>query len=640
MPAQDYIRLKERLPRATFVPCRDLYFDARMIKTDEEVAILRQVGELTDRVAGEVLREIRPGMTEKAVAQLISNRMMDGGCDGLKIQVGSGVRSGITNCSPTDKAIEKGDVVRIEILGDMQQYRSNVTRTAVRRRADRRAEADLGGDDRRARSLQGAAEARSRRRRSLPHLCPLSHQPRHRADLKFLGHGIGQTIHEEPYITDTRKTVMQPNITFTMEPLYMIPGRMGFHVEDMYLITPGGFASDHRHDHAQRRADPDRLNAMKIAALETFVVSLPVRRPHTWAGNFSPPGRGYVVLKLTLEDGTVGWGEAQVLKDWGGEYGTRSGESHETTCVVIRELLAPIVIGEDVREIENVHAKMDRLVRGYPYAKAAIDVAMHDCVGKLYGVPVYQLLGGLVRRAVPLAHSIGLMEIETAVNEAQAVVDEGITTLKVKVGVDAARDIELVRRLRKTLGPDVRLRVDANQGYRTWKEALRVTRAMAEYDIWYMEQPCEGLENMARVAQNTDVPIMADESAWSAHDVLRLDRMEGRRDGLGLLHQAGRADEDEEAARRGRDRRAPVRHQRLGRDGRRQRRQPASRRLVAHHRAARHDSRSPRPPRSSAPRSPGTSISTTSSGFRSSTATAACWCRTGPASASRSMRRS
>ena len=101
-------------------------------------------------------------------------------------------------------------------------------------------------------------------------------------------------------------------------------------------------------------------------------------------------------------------------------------------------------------------------------------------------------------------------------------VDEGITTLKVKVGVDAARDIELVERLRKTLGPKVKLRVDANQGYRTWKEALRVTRTMAEYDIVYMEQPCEGLENMARVAQSTDVPIMADESAWSARDVLRL----------------------------------------------------------------------------------------------------------------------
>jgi Xaa-Pro dipeptidase len=59
--------------------------------------------------------------------------------------------------------------------------------------------------------------------------------------LKFLGHGIGQTIHEEPYLTETKDIIFQPNITFTMEPLYMIPGEMGFHVEDMYVITKDGF---------------------------------------------------------------------------------------------------------------------------------------------------------------------------------------------------------------------------------------------------------------------------------------------------------------------------------------------------------------------------------------------------------------
>ena len=261
---------------------------------------------------------------------------------------------------------------------------------------------------------------------------------------------------------------------------------------------------------------------MKIAALKTYRVSLPVRRPHTWAGNYSPVGQGYVVLRLTLEDGTTGWGEAQVLKDWGGEYGTRYGEAPQSTKVVIEELLAPLIIGEDVLRIEALHGRMDRFVRGYPYAKAAIDVAVHDAVGKLCKLPVYQLLGGLVRREIALAHSLGLMEIDTAVTEAQQAVGEGITTIKVKVGVDAARDIALVERLRKTLGPDVDIRVDANQGYHTWKEALRVTRVMADFDIAYMEQPCEGLENMARVAQATDVPIMADESAWSAHDVLRL----------------------------------------------------------------------------------------------------------------------
>ena len=107
MPAQDYIRLRERLPAATLVPCRDLYFNARMIKTDQEIAVLTEVGRLTDRVIGEVLHQIKPGMTEKAIAQTIGGMMLDGGCDGLKCQVGSGVRSGITNCTPTDKAGRK-----------------------------------------------------------------------------------------------------------------------------------------------------------------------------------------------------------------------------------------------------------------------------------------------------------------------------------------------------------------------------------------------------------------------------------------------------------------------------------------------------------------------------------------------------
>src|SRR5262245_53164751 len=241
MPAQDYIRLTERLPRVTFVPCRELYFDTRMVKTDEEIAVLTEVGRLTDRVIGEVLRDIRPGMTEKSVAQNIGNRMLEGGCDGLKCQVGSGVRSGITNCTPTEKAIETGDVVRIEILGDMKQYRSNVTRTAVVG-APTPEQRDIWGVMIGAREhcksmLKPGTAVADLYRAYVKYLRDRGIEP----TLKFLGHGIGQTIHEEPYITDTRSVVLKPNITCTMEPLYMIPGRMGFHVEDMYRITPAGF---------------------------------------------------------------------------------------------------------------------------------------------------------------------------------------------------------------------------------------------------------------------------------------------------------------------------------------------------------------------------------------------------------------
>lgn len=241
MPAKDYIRLVQRLPKARLEECKDIYFRTRMLKTDEEVAILRKVGVLTDRVVGEVLRAIRPGMTEKQVGRMIVNLMYEGGCDNLKYQVGSGARSGIINCSPTDKAIEQGDVIRVEVLGDLDQYRSNVTRTAVvgtpTEEQRRIWKLMIAARDTCKTMLRPGTRVADLYRTYVKVCRDGGIEP----SLKFLGHGIGQTIHEEPYITDTRDIVFAPNITFTMEPLYVIPGRMGFHVEDMYVITPAGF---------------------------------------------------------------------------------------------------------------------------------------------------------------------------------------------------------------------------------------------------------------------------------------------------------------------------------------------------------------------------------------------------------------
>ena len=166
--------------------------------------------------------------------------MLEGGCDGVKIQVGSGVRSGITNCRPTEKPIEADDVVRIEILGDKNSYRSNVTRTVIMGRPTEEQERVwsvlIGARD--------ACEAQLRPGTPVPELWRIFVDHCRAGDieptLRFLGHGIGQTIHEEPYITESRDIVLVPNITHTMEPLYMMPGRMGFHVEDMYLITETG----------------------------------------------------------------------------------------------------------------------------------------------------------------------------------------------------------------------------------------------------------------------------------------------------------------------------------------------------------------------------------------------------------------
>jgi muconate cycloisomerase len=262
---------------------------------------------------------------------------------------------------------------------------------------------------------------------------------------------------------------------------------------------------------------------MKITKIETIPIRLPTRRVHQWASLTTPIGV-YVIVKLHTDEGLIGLGEAPVLKDWGGDHGKYFGETPQTTTHIINDILAPALAGQDPRRFEAIHALMDKAVKGYPYCKAAIDAAMYDIAGKSLKVPAYQLLGGLVHERVRIAHSLGLMEIDKAVDEAVQVKSEGVKTIKLKGGVEQKRDIELVKRIRQATGPDLNICVDANQGYPTAKAAVKTIRAMEEFDLLYMEQPVEGIDQMAEVTRRVSTPIMADESAWTPQDVIEIVR--------------------------------------------------------------------------------------------------------------------
>ena len=248
---------------------------------------------------------------------------------------------------------------------------------------------------------------------------------------------------------------------------------------------------------------------MKITQIETIPIRLPTRRVHQWASLTTPIGV-YVVIKVHTDEGLIGLGEAPVLKDWGGDHGKYFGETPQTTVHIINDILAPALAGQDPCRFEALHALMDKAVKGYPYCKAAIDAALYDIAGKALKVPAYQLLGGLVRERVPIAHSLGLMEIDKAVDEAIQAKSEGVKTIKLKGGVEEKRDIELVRRMREAIGPELNICVDANQGYPTAKAAVKIIRAMEAYNLLYMEQPVEGIDQMAEVARRVDTLIMAD----------------------------------------------------------------------------------------------------------------------------------
>jgi muconate cycloisomerase len=260
---------------------------------------------------------------------------------------------------------------------------------------------------------------------------------------------------------------------------------------------------------------------MKISKIQTIPIRLPTRRAHQWASLTTPIGV-YVIIKVETDQGLVGLGEAPVLKDWGGDYGKYFGETPQTTAHIINDLLAPALKDQDPTRIEAIHAIMDRSVKGYPYAKASIDMALYDIAGKALNVPAYQLLGGCFRERVNIAHSIGLMPMEKALDEALQAKVEGIKTIKLKGGVDPAQDVALVRRMRETLGAEIQICVDANQGYPTAKVAIQVTNAMAEYDLLYMEQPVEGIDRMAQVTRGVETAIMADESVWTPKDALEV----------------------------------------------------------------------------------------------------------------------
>jgi len=261
---------------------------------------------------------------------------------------------------------------------------------------------------------------------------------------------------------------------------------------------------------------------MKIIGCEIFLVALPNRRHHTWASKMTAAIGSHALVRIDTDEGISGWGESPAGISWGGSHGRYYGESPKTVQHVIGDHLIEAINGLDPRGIAVIHDRMDKAVKGHPYAKAALDMACYDIAGKAANVPVYQLLGGQFRDRIEVAHSLGIMPIEKCVEEAVAAVEEGALTLKCKTGLDPIRDVEVVKQLRERLGDAVKIRVDGNEGYENVWEAINVTRQQEEYDILLCEQPLADNRQLAYIAERIECPLMADESAWTVHDILEL----------------------------------------------------------------------------------------------------------------------
>ncbi len=258
---------------------------------------------------------------------------------------------------------------------------------------------------------------------------------------------------------------------------------------------------------------------MKVTNIKAIPYRLPIRRDFGWAGLHVGIGN-FVLIRVRTDEGLEGLGEAVPLAEWGGDHNRRAGETQETVVHVVEDLLRPHLVGEDALDVERITARMDAVVRGHSYAKAAIDIALHDLLGKKAGLPLYKVLGGAFRDAVPVAHMVGLMPPEEAVEEAAAAIADGVSSLQVKGGVDPSRDETVVGALRERFGPEVWLRLDANQGYGEVSSAVRILRRMEPMGLNFVEQPVSGVRQLAQVRHEVRTPIIADESCWDAQDAL------------------------------------------------------------------------------------------------------------------------
>jgi muconate cycloisomerase len=260
-----------------------------------------------------------------------------------------------------------------------------------------------------------------------------------------------------------------------------------------------------------------------IADVRVVLADIPVKRPHKMSFT-TLEAVNFAFVRAETRGGLVGWGEAACL---GGP--TWSEESSESVQSVIDRYVAPWLVGRDAAQIEMLRREMARRVQGNPFARAAVEMALWDLNGRALGVPVHRLLGGRVRDRVPLSWSLAVTSPEAEIEEAREKVARGHRIFKIKTAAHpVAHDVERVRRIREAVGPDVSLRVDANQGWDR-PTALAAIRALEPYGLDFVEQPVPrwDLDGMAEIARRVPVPVMADESCGSPHEALAIARLGG-----------------------------------------------------------------------------------------------------------------
>lgn len=261
------------------------------------------------------------------------------------------------------------------------------------------------------------------------------------------------------------------------------------------------------------------MNISSVEAIPIWQVVNPQLAIISAAGKH--PESHYVAVQIHTDSGLTGYGEGTVAPAWSGE--TQVGAIH-----IVRQIFAPLLVGQDPLGIAHLMRLLDRMVYGNPFIKAAVEMALLDIAARSFDVPVHILLGG-ARRApeIGLKFSIGAFAPKEAARVASHAMEIGLKAVKVKVGLGVTEDIARVEAVRSTVGQSIRVAVDGNGGW-TESDARRAIPHLERLNVNAIEQPLRrgDFRECARLRQRTSIPIMLDESIFTPQDALEAIRLE------------------------------------------------------------------------------------------------------------------
>jgi L-alanine-DL-glutamate epimerase-like enolase superfamily enzyme len=252
---------------------------------------------------------------------------------------------------------------------------------------------------------------------------------------------------------------------------------------------------------------------VKITKIQVYQVDLPLREgKYSWSEGKSVDVFDSTVVAVETDAGLTGYGEVCPL-------GPVYLPAYAAGVRVGLQELAPRLIGDDPRQLLLINHKMDRILKGHPYVKSAVDMACWDILGQAVGLPVCELLGGRFADDVTLYRAISQRPAEEMAQNVAGYRAEGYQRFQLKVGGDPNDDIDRIRAVRAVLQPGDKLVADANTGW-LMHEAMRVVKAVQDIDV-YIEQPCATYQQCLSVRRHTRLPFVLDEVIDSTASILQ-----------------------------------------------------------------------------------------------------------------------